>query len=200
MEDKQGQEGSESSVVKLKPVIIEGAPREEHQPNRMKQMLLLNALETTNDPKKLKEMIGARNVAEVNRVFDTMANQKEFQKSLKDKGLTFDFLTDKLKTVIETAEKNSDVIKAIQVVMQAQGVDKFVPDAAGTANWQDLLVKKMADKGEYIEGELVEDEVEMYEVNTPQLPAAMRSQEADKKEVSVEEKDVVDEALKKIYE
>lgn len=187
---------------KLKPVIIEDAPEDMHRPNRLKQVLLLEALETTHDPEKIKDMIGAKNVAEVNRVFDTMANQKEFQKELKNAKLTFKYASEKIYDIIENAPKISDKLKGLQMFLQAQGVDKFVPDPTGTANWQDLLIDTMAKKGETIEGELVEDEeeIEMYEVKRPALPEALRRQDELEGSHGQVVTDAVDEALKKIYE
>jgi len=203
-----GEENNEEQIPpKLKPVIIEGAPDEFHRPNHLKQMLVLDAMQTTTDPEKIKEMIGARNVAEVHRVFDTMANQKEFQQSLKKKGLTFDYAAGKIFDIIETASKNSDKLKGLQMFLQAQGVDKFVTDPTGTANWQDLLIKTMERNGEVIEGELASNEeeidipeLEMYEVKRPELPASVKQQDALEGAHGQAAIDVVDEALKKIYE
>lgn len=183
---------------KLRPVIFENAPKIENRPNVMKQRLVLQAMETTQDLKKITELAGLRSVAETSRVIDVMSGQKEFQKSLKTNGLTFDYLTGKLKSTIDNAIKDSDRIKAIQVVMQSMGVDKFETNPNDVQNWQDLLIKQVERQQNMIEGELVKDDIEMYEVKTPPVPEFLRNKDASIEGYSGH--DEVDDTLKKIYE
>lgn len=201
MEEQNDTIEENSTTPKKKPVVFEGAGRDENRPNLLKQKLLLDAIETTQDRHKLKEMIGARSVAEVDRVFDVMANQKGFQKSLKNAGLDDDFLTTNLKNIITGAVKDSDKLNGIKIVMAARGIDKMESNATDISNWQDLIIKDTDMRRDAIEGEIVEEEVELYEVKAPELPAFLKNRDA-----SIEgshgqaAEDEVDSALKKIYE
>lgn len=189
------------TIDELRPVIIDNATRIENRRDFLKEKLLAESMATTHDPKKLKEMIGARSVAEVHRVFNTMVYQKEFQGSLTKMGVDADTLTQTLKEIItRPLGKDSDKIKAIQVVMQSQGIDKFQEDPNSTQNWQDLLLNKIEEEKNYIEGEVAEEEIELYKVNVPELPEFMR-----KRDVSIEgdhgqAEQEDNSSLKKIYE
>lgn len=201
MEEQNNTIEENSIPPKKKPVVFDGAGRDENRPNLLKQKLLLEAIETTQDRHKLKDMIGARSVAEVDRVFDVMANQKEFQKSIRKAGLDDDFLTANLKSIIVGAVKDSDKLNGIKIVMQARGIDKMESNATDISNWQDLIIKDTDMRRDAIEGEIVQDEIEMYEVKAPELPEFLRNRDS-----SIEgshgqaAEDEVDSALKQIYE
>lgn len=178
MKDNEHQEPPK----KLKPVILPPGPEGDHYAqNTTQQQMLLKAMQVTNDPKKLKEMIGVRTVAEVYRTLDKMAIRKEFHQALDRAGISFDFIVKGIKDVAETSEKSGDRLKAFQILLQTLGLDKYEQESSqGGGSWEDLLLKA-ADK----EGEVIAlPEPEDYEVTLPVVPEAVQARQAAEKKAS----------------
>lgn len=186
---------------KLNPVIYDNPLNEDNKRNKLKELLLLQALQETTDVKKLRALTGAQSVADVYRTFDIMAVQKEYQHILRKHGITLDYMVKGMKDTIESADKASDKLKGYGMLMKSMGIDTFESNPADTANWQDLVIQKTEWAKNAVEGEIVEDEIEMYEVEQPLLPAFMRNRDEsiEGSHGNITDSDI-DDALKKIYE
>ena len=63
--------------IKLKPIVYSSNAFKSGHQNTAQQMFLLKALKITQDPKKLREMIGVKSVAQVYQTLDKLAMRKE---------------------------------------------------------------------------------------------------------------------------
>lgn len=159
--------------IRLRPVVYTTNTYKNGSQNTAQQMFLLKALKVTNDPKELRKMIGVRTVAEVYKTLDKLAMRKEYHASLARSGISFDFIVDGLKAEAEGGDKSADRIKAYQVLLKSLGLDKYDSDAATGGSWEEELVKSLEkDKTKELEAPVVVDAE--YEVNTPEVPEAMR--------------------------
>lgn len=178
-----------SDKIRLKPVVYSGTAYKykDRQQNTTQQMFLLKALKITNDPKKLREMIGVKTVAEVYRTLDKLAMRKEYHSALARSGISFDFIVEGLKEEATGGDKSADRIKALQVLLKSLGLDKYDSDAGVSSSWEEELVKSIekdkakeleAPKEVAIEGVGTDD----YEVKIPDVPESMRKmrEEEDK--------------------
>jgi len=164
-----------NEVKKLKPVSFITGKYNYYGKDRLKEFLLLKALRVTNDPKLLRDMIGAKTIADVSRTFDKIANRKEYYSSLKKLGMDFTWIAKGLKVEAETAEKSADRIKALQIVLKSLGMDKYEDVQADTGSWEDLILKS-ADKTKEIEAPIQDAE---YEVARPVMPESLKKQKED---------------------
>lgn len=167
---------------KLKPVILPDAGKgDRYTQNDAQQKMLLRAMQVTQDPKKLKEMIGVRTVAEVYRTLDKMAIRKEFHEALDRAGISFDFIVNGIKDVASTAEKPADRLKAFQIMLQTLGLDKYEQESTqGGGSWEDLLLRA-ASKEE--EQETLPEPVD-YEVALPVIPESVQKKREQEQESS----------------
>lgn len=166
---------------KLKPVIMENsAPGSKHDQNTTQQALLLKAMQVTNDPDKLRQMIHARTVADVYRTLDKLAIRKEFHEALDRAGISFDFIVSGIKDIAATAEKPADRLKALQTLLQTLGLDKYEQESSsGGGSWEDQLLRAI-EANPKVE-QLAAGVVPEYDVKHPVLPdsvKAMRKNEA----------------------
>ena len=162
----------------LKPVtFIQGKYRHNSQ-NTTQQILLVNALKITQDPKKLKEMIGVKTVAEVYRTLDKLAMRKEYHAALAKLGITFDYMVAGIKKEADTAEKSGDRLKAFSTLLKSIGLDKYDDQAIGGGNWEDALLKlnegRKADKEP-------KTEIGEYTVVKPEIPESVKKARAKEK-------------------
>jgi len=155
---------------KLKPVVFVQGKYAYNNQNTTQQIMLLKALQVTQDPKKLKELIGVKTVAEVYRTLDKMAMRKEYHSSLAKNGITFDYVVKGIKTEIDTADKASDRLAGLNMILKSIGLDKYEESSVAGGTWEETLLKIKAEKeqqGEQIK--LVE-----YEVDVPEMPEHIR--------------------------
>jgi len=155
---------------KLKPVVFVQGKYAYNNQNTTQQIMLLKALQVTQDPKKLKELIGVKTVAEVYRTLDKMAMRKEYHSSLAKNGITFDYVVKGIKTEIDTADKASDRLAGLNMILKSIGLDKYEESSIAGGTWEETLLKIKAEKeqqGEQIK--LVE-----YEVEAPEMPEHIR--------------------------
>jgi transposase len=132
--------------------------------------MLLKALQITQDPKKLKELIGVKTVAEVYRTLDKMAMRKEYHSALAKNNLTFDYVVRGIKKEIDSADKSSDRLKALGMILKSIGLDKYEETSISSGGWEEELLKLKANNensGEKIG--IVE-----YEVVEPEMPEHIR--------------------------
>lgn len=163
---------------KLKPVIL---VRNHHnsglrnRQNTSQQIMLLKALQVTSDPKKLKEMIGVRTVAEVYRTLDKMAIRKEFHRALDRAGISFDFIVGGIQRIASTAEKDSDRLKAFDILLKTLGLDKYEDTGTGGGSWEETMLKALEAKNEV--KELPPAPNEDYVVKPPVIPESVKKQQ-----------------------
>lgn len=156
--------------MNLKPVVFVQGKYAYNANNTTQQIMLLNALKITQDPKKLREIIGVKTVADVYRTLDKIAMRKEYHASLARKGITFDYIVDNVKNVIDSAEKDSDKLNGLKMLMASVGLDKYEESAINGGSWEDALLKINAEteaKGE--KPKIVE-----YHVEEPKMPEHIR--------------------------
>lgn len=153
--------------MKLKPVVfVQGRYAYNHQ-NTTQQMMLLKALTITQDPKKLKELIGVKTVAAVYRTLDKIAMRKEYHSALAKHGLSFDYIANNLKVIIDESRKDSDKLEGIKILLKSIGLDKYEETAIGGGNWEEVLLK-ISDNEQKISN------VKKYEVIEPPMPEHIR--------------------------
>jgi hypothetical protein len=150
--------------------------------NKTKQLFLLRALQVTQDPQKLKQMIGVKTVAEVYRTLDKLSMRKEYHESLANAGVSFDYLVKGMKNIADTSEKDDTRLKALQTILKSVGLDKYDSEGGiGTGSWEDVLLKSIDEKK--VNPQLTEgNAVPVYEVKRPEMPESVkkiRSEEAD---------------------
>ena len=164
----------------LKPVTFISGKYNRHRQNTSQQIMLLKALKVTQDPKKLKDLIGVRTVAEVYRTLDKMAMRKEYHESLARMGISFDYIVENLKGMVENGFKDSDKLKALQILLRSIGMDKYEQEGIAGGNWEDALLKanEKDDKTEIKKLEPGE-----YEVKIPEMPEALKRAKEKEKDV-----------------
>jgi len=155
---------------KLKPVIFIGDKYGYTNQNTTQQILLLKALRITQDPKKLRELIGVKTVADVYRTLDKIAMRKEYHAALAKNGITFDYVVENIKHEIDHAEKASDKLNALNMILKSIGLDKYEETAIGGGNWEEALMKLRTAKEE-VGGEIIQVD---YEVVEPLMPEHIR--------------------------
>lgn len=175
-----------SQRPRLKPVIYSTATTERGRANVTKQIILLKALQVTQDPKKLREMIGVRTVTEVYRTLDKLAMRKEYHEALARSGISFDYIVDGLKTIANGAEKDGDRLKAFQTLLKSLGLDKYDAVEAGAGgSWEEVLLKQLEkekDKPLLAQGTAPAEESKdsgEYEVKIPEIPESMKRLRAE---------------------
>lgn len=155
---------------KLKPVVFVRGKYAYNNQNTTQQIMLLKALKITQDPKKLREMIGVKAVADVYRTLDKIAMRKEYHGALAKNGITFDYVVSGIKREIDTAEKASDRLAGLNMILKSIGLDKYEETAIHGGGWEDALLKI---KSEQEEKQLPPAVVE-YEVHVPEMPEEIR--------------------------
>lgn len=128
-------------IEKLKPVVfIQGKYAYTNQ-NTTQQIMLLKALRITQDPNKLREIIGVKTVADVYRTLDKIALRKEYHSALAKLGITFDYVAKNIKKEIDTADKASDRLAGLNMILKSLGMDKYEESTVGGGSWEDALLK-----------------------------------------------------------
>jgi hypothetical protein len=152
--------------MKDKPVIFVQGKYAYNAQNTTQQIMLLKALHITQDPKKLKELIGVKTVAEVYRTLDKIAMRKEYHNALAKEGITFEYVVKGIKSEIDNADKSADRLAGLNMILKSIGLDKYEETAIGGGGWEETLLKltsttegKEPDKIKIAEYEVVEPEM-----------------------------------------
>ena len=165
--------------MKLKPVTFVSTKYNKHHQNTTQQMMLLKALKITQDPKKLKEMIGVKTVAEVFRTLDKLAIRKEYHKALSDVGVDFKFIVQGIQQECVGAEKSADRLKGYQILLRSLGMDKYEDKAEqGGGGWEEALQKVVDNSENPLEIEAPVEPDKEYEVKHPVVPESVRVRKA----------------------
>ena len=154
----------------LKPVIFIKGQYGHNAQNTTQQIMLLKALRITQDPQKLKEMIGVRTAAEVYRTLDKISMRKEYHAALARFGITFDYIVGKIKKEVDEAEKTTERLMAINILLKSIGLDKYEETVQGGSGWEEALLKLSEGKKEKEDKKVVDN----YEVVQPIIPESVR--------------------------
>jgi len=153
----------------LKPVVFVQGKYAYNNQNTTQQLLLLKALQVTQDPKKLRQMIGVRAVADVYRTLDKIAMRKEYHEALAACGLSFDFIAQGLKQIATAGEKDADRLNAFKVLLKSIGLDSYAESANTSGGWEDALLKLQSASADG-----VLPAVPSYDVSVPEMPEHIR--------------------------
>lgn len=159
----------ENTNTYLKPVIFVKGKYGYTSQNTAQQLMLLKALKVTQDPKKLREIIGVKTVADVYRTLDKIAMRKEYHSALAKLGMTFDYIAGGIKNEIDNAEKSSDRLMGLNMLLKSIGLDKYDETAIGGGSWEEALVQIAETKKEEHKPLNVP-----YEVVQPEVPEEVR--------------------------
>jgi len=165
---------------KLKPVVFVQGEYAYNAQDTSKQIMLLKALKVTQDPNKLRELIGVRAVADVYRTLDKIAMRKEYHSALARLGISFDYIVKNIKSEIDGGEKASDRLTALKMLLQSLGMDKYDETAIGGGGWEDVL-QELREKKEK-NGKEDQPSLKEYKVEVPEMPESVKKakEEANK--------------------
>jgi hypothetical protein len=167
---------------RLKPIVMTTSVGNRHAQNHTQQVVLLKALQVTQDPKKLKQMIGVRTVAEVYRTLDKMAMRKEYHESLARAGLTIDVVTAGLAQLATNGEKEDTRLKALQTVLKSLGLEKYdSSDIPAGGTWEEELLKSIEKAPE---AAALPAATQDYEVVQPEMPERMKKMRQEEEELT----------------
>jgi len=177
----------EKPKIRLRPVVYTTNHVKKGAQNTAQQMFLLKALQVTQDPKKLKEMIGVKTVAEVYRTLDKMAMRKEYHEALAKSGISFDFIVKGLKNIAMDGFKDADKLKALQTLLKSVGMDTYKEDSGGgSGSWEEVLLEKINEQKELGSDmkEISDGVIPTYEVIKPEIPESARLMQEDEDEIT----------------
>lgn len=156
--------------MKLKPVVFVKGNYAFNNQNTTQQIMLLRALKITQDPKKLRELIGVKTVADVYRTLDKIAMRKEYHGALAKSGITFEYVVENIKKIVDGAEKDSDRLAGLNMILKSIGLDKYDESVNTSGGWEDaLLALKTAQPNKEEPIKAVE-----YEIVAPEMPETVR--------------------------
>lgn len=156
---------------KLKPVIFVKGDYAYHRQNTLQQNLLLKAMQVTADPKKLREMIGVRSVAEVYRTLDKIAIRREYHEALLRQGIDLDTIVTGIKKICNGRESGAIRLKGYQILLKSLGLDAYDGNIeGGNLNWEELI-KEKSDKQDInsLSDEPTDKSLIEYKVKRPEL-------------------------------
>jgi len=167
---------------KLKPVVTNSTTYRRNAPQTAEQVVLLKAMQVTQDPKKLREMMGVKTVAEVYRTLDKMAIRKEYHDALSRAGMTPDVIVAGIASIASEAEKDDTRLKAYQTLMKSIGLDKYESsDIPSGGTWEEELLKS-------VEASKQDDSLEApnsdYVVDVPDVPDEVKKMRQEEEEMT----------------
>ena len=174
--------------TRLKPIVFSENKYVSGSQNTTQQMLLLKALQVTQDPQKLRQMIHVKTVAEVYRTLDKLSMRKEYHEALARSGISFDYIVGGLKDIAEAGEKDGDRLKAYQTLLKSVGMDTYKEsDGGSSGTWEEVLLEKI--EAAKAEEEKEEDvaalpaPVAEYKVNVPEVPESVKAMREEEDEM-----------------
>lgn len=173
----------EPKKTKLRPIVYSTPRYKRGYQNTTEQMFLLKALQVTQDPKKLKEMMGVRTVAEVYRTLDKLAMRKEYHSTLARLGISFDYIAGGIKNLADASEKDDIKLKAFQTLLKSVGMDTYKEasiESAGT--WEEVLMKKIEEDKMLPAGQ--QSVLPTYEVTQPVVPESVKIAQDEEREMT----------------
>ena len=188
----------EDKKTRLRPVVYSTNYLERGAQKTTQQMFLLKALQVTQDPKKLKQMIGVKSVVEVYRTLDKLAMRKEYHEALARAGISFDYIVNGIKKIAENGYKDSDRLNAYKALLKSVGMDSYDSETVGVGgSWEEVLLKKIEETKREKELQLTggtailehdvsssAEVVPQYEVIVPEVPASARIAQEEEEEMT----------------
>lgn len=166
---------------KYKPVTFVNGKVGKTRNNSTQQVMLLQALAITQDPNKLRQMVGFKTVADVFRTLDKMALRKDYHAALARGGISFDWVVGGIKEIADNPDSSAKVkLTALMGILKTLGMDKYdVPESAGGGTWEDVLMKKIDDDRsggakELAAGVDPSEDQGSYEVKQPTMPESVK--------------------------
>lgn len=170
--------------TRLRPIVYTSNKHESGRQNTTQQMLLLKALQVTQDPEKLRQMLGMQKVAEVYRTLDKLQMRKEYHDALAEAGISFGFIVKGIKGIAETGFKDGDKLKAYQTFLKSVGMDTYKEDSTAlTGTWEELLLKKI-EENKANEAAPQLSTPPTYQVRLPVVPEAVKKAQEEEKEMT----------------
>lgn len=137
------------------------------------QDMLRHVENIVRNPEELQKIIGVKTVADVYKTLDKMQLRREYHDSLARHGIDFDFIVDGLKNIAIAGFKDSDKVKALQVLLKSLGMDKYDQEGAmGGGSWEEVLLEKLG-TGTNEEAPQLSAPIE-YTVVEPPIPESMK--------------------------
>lgn len=165
---------------KLKPVVTNNGKYRHNASQKPEQIILLQALQVTQDPKKLRQLMGVKTVADVYRTLDKMSIRKEYHEALSRAGFSLDKVVKGIALIAETSEKDDTRLKAYQTILKSIGLDKYDSgDTPTGGTWEEELLKSV-DASKEKTPELsspLEADYEVAEVQVPEKMKKLREEE-----------------------
>lgn len=173
----------ERQPIRLKPLIYK-SKFSRANPNNTQQMFLLKALQVTQDPKKLREMMGVKTVAEVYRTLDKLAMRKEYHEALANAGVSFEYIVGGIKGIADEGFKDTDRLRAFQTLLKSVGMDTYKENTTAiTGTWEEILLKKIEEgKKEGLDKQL--SLPVQYEVKQPVIPESAKKKQDEEEEMT----------------
>lgn len=172
-------------MKKLKPVIFVEGEKKFYSKNGYAQTILLKAMSRgVTDPNELRKMAGLKSAAEVYRTLDKLAIRKEYHNALANQGVTFDKIVAGIKDICENSKTDSVKLSGYQTLLKSLGLDKYEKDDESGKSWEETIIKAIEEKEktESESGEIIDVEVEEYEIDKPEIPkSALKRIEEEKK-------------------
>jgi hypothetical protein len=170
--------------VKLRPIVYASNSFKGGHQNTAQQMLLLKALQVTQDPKKLREMIGVKTVAQVYQTLDKLVMRREYHQTLANLGISFDFIAGGIKSLALSADKDDVKLKAFMALLKSVGMDKYDNDSSSSSGtWEETLLKRIEEgKKEPAVPQLAASA--QYEVKQPDIPESARKSQEEESEMT----------------
>jgi len=165
----------------LKPIVTNATKYKHNSKQNVQQVVLLKALEVTSDPKKLKEIMGVKTVAEVYRTLDKLSIRKEYHDALARAGFSLDKVVTGIAHIAENSEKDDTRLKAYQVLMKSVGLDKYEADTTAGGTWEEELIKSIENNEE---NNSLPEAIKEYEVTEPEMPEKMKKLREEEEELT----------------
>lgn len=149
-------------------------------PQRGEQVVLLKAMQISNDPKKWRDMMGVKSVADVYRTLDKLSIRTEYHDALSRAGFSLDKVVQGIQEIAESSEKDDTRLKAYQTILKSIGLDKYeASEAPSGGTWEEELLKSI--EKSKTDTSLEKPDIE-YEVDVPEVPESvkkLRQEESD---------------------
>lgn len=170
--------------TKLRPIVYTTNNRKSGAQNTTQQMLLLKALQITQDPEKLRDMIHARTVAEVFITLDKLQMRKEYHSALDKAGISFDYIVNGIKSIADNGSKDSDKLKAFQTLLKSVGMEDYKENTAAiSGTWEELLLQKIEEEKKGGVSKRLLPPIQ-YEVKQPVIPESAKKKQDEEDEMT----------------
>lgn len=171
--------------IRLRPIVYTSTSFKRGEQNTAQQMFLLKALQITQDPKKLRQIIGVKSVAEVYRTLDKIALRKEYHSALSKAGISFDYIVGGLKGIADTGFKDSDKLNAFKVLLKSVGMESYKEEGSGsTGTWEEVLLKKIESEKADGKNLALPEAPAKYDVKFPVVPESARKAQEEEREMT----------------